>query len=381
MSRAARSAAARSATARREVDVLVISLGTTFGLQAADEQLVRALQRAGLTVELARAAPVRAVRTLPLTDLTQALAARSAARAALRRVTPRRLIYSTTTAALLWPRPGAIRFDALAQATRPGRHGVWQRAVERRRLRAATLLLPWAEGSLAGADAAALARPRVVVPIAIGGDAAPGGASASAPADAVTGARSAAAALLATLAPGEQAVAVTYAADARKKGLDRLLAAWALVRRPGEQLLVTGRAQLPPELGTPAGVRCVGRLEPGVFPALVGAVGVLALAPRREDYGLVQLEALAEGARVVTCAATGPYAALPLIRALWPEQVVADGDDAAALGAALRHAIDAGSSEAERARAAAAVAPWQPAALQRRVERELVPTLFPERAS
>ena len=29
------------------------------------------------------------------------------------------MIYSSVTAALLWPRPGAIRFDALAAANRP----------------------------------------------------------------------------------------------------------------------------------------------------------------------------------------------------------------------------------------------------------------------
>ena len=49
---------------------------------------------------------------------------------------PDAVIYSTITAALLAPAPGAIRFDALGAANRPGRHGVWQRPRERRRARA-----------------------------------------------------------------------------------------------------------------------------------------------------------------------------------------------------------------------------------------------------
>src|ERR687890_404960 len=53
----------------------------------------------------------------------------------------------------LGPEPGAIRFDAPAAANRPGRHGIWQRPVERRRFAAAPLLLPWSEGALAQAPA------------------------------------------------------------------------------------------------------------------------------------------------------------------------------------------------------------------------------------
>ena len=98
---------------------------------------------------IVRAEPPRAARTLMLTDLLWALAARRAAVAELRRIEARALLYSSTTAALFWPRPGAIRFDAPAAGNRPGRHGLWQRPLERRRLREAPLLLPWSEGGLA----------------------------------------------------------------------------------------------------------------------------------------------------------------------------------------------------------------------------------------
>ena len=60
-----------------------------------------------------------------------------------------RSIYASATAGLLGPRPGAIWFDSPAAENRPGRHGVWQRPVERRRVARAPLLLPMSEGGLA----------------------------------------------------------------------------------------------------------------------------------------------------------------------------------------------------------------------------------------
>src|SRR4051812_12171603 len=100
---------------------------------------------------------------MALTDLVWARAARAAARAALAEHRPRAILYSTTTATLLWPAPGAIRFDAPAAGNRPGRHGVWQRPLERRRLREAPLLVPWAEGSLS--ETPAPHAPAGVVPV------------------------------------------------------------------------------------------------------------------------------------------------------------------------------------------------------------------------
>ena len=124
-------------------DVLFVSLGSTAGLRRADDDLVASMRRAGAAVTIARAEDPGERRTLALTDLVWARAAQRTAQAALKSGSPRAVLYSTSTAALLWPRPGAIRYDALAAANRPGRHGVWQRPLERRRLRQATLLLPW----------------------------------------------------------------------------------------------------------------------------------------------------------------------------------------------------------------------------------------------
>ena len=93
--------------------------------------------------------------------------ARRAAAAGVAAHRPRAIIYSSTTAALLGPAPGAIRFDAPAAGNRPGRHGVWQRPVERggscrrrcscRGARAALAEAPWPRadgGRRAGAGGA-----------------------------------------------------------------------------------------------------------------------------------------------------------------------------------------------------------------------------------
>ena len=95
--------------------------GSTAGLRAADAELAGALRRAGASVAVVAAAPPRE-RAHARAD-RPALGARRAARppsAALAEHRPRAVVYSTTTAALLWPRPGAIRFDAPAAGNRPG---------------------------------------------------------------------------------------------------------------------------------------------------------------------------------------------------------------------------------------------------------------------
>ena len=148
------------------IDVLVVSLGSTAGLRAADDELVASLRRAGAETVLVSAAHQRDVPTLALTDLLWARAARAAAYAGIVENRPRAVLYSTTTAALFWPRAGAIRFDSLAAANRPGRHGVWQRGREARRLREASVLVPWDPGSLDGAGD--VRTPSIVVPVPVG---------------------------------------------------------------------------------------------------------------------------------------------------------------------------------------------------------------------
>ncbi|HEY0345232.1 MAG TPA: glycosyltransferase, partial [Solirubrobacteraceae bacterium] len=300
-----------------------------------------ALRRAGASVAVANARPPRELRTYALTDLAWAWSARAAAIAGLRAHAPRCVLYSTVTTALLWPRPGAIRYDAPAAANRPGRHGLWQRPLERRRLAAAPLLVPVDGGTLA--ETPRPHAPAVVVPIAV-----------EPSADGVARRRDIA--------------VLTYAANPHKKGLDRVLAAWAAARREGEELVVAG-ADLRVDA---AGVRVAGRLEPADYRALLRRARVFVAAPRREDYGVAQLEALAEGCVLVTTAAPGPYAALPLARALDPRLVVSDDG---ALAGALRTALDDPLSGYAR-RAATAVEPFSRSAVDALVRNELLPRLL-----
>ncbi len=339
------------------LDVLIVSLGSTTGLRSADESLAASIERAGATVEIAPAREPRAVRTMVATDLLWARAARAAAEQRLNGppgTRPRAVIYSSTTAALLWPRPGAIRFDAPAAANRPGRHGLWQRPLERRRLGQATLLLPMSEGGLAEVPPAARAGDRALV---IGLAVEPSG----------------------PVELERDIAAITYAANPVKKGLGRVLAAWRALRRnqgpsrrgelvvagaDGEELRAAGF-----DLAAEEGVRCVGRLGSAEYRALLRRSRVFVCAPRREDYGAAQLEALADGCMLVTTLAPGPYAALPIARELDDRLL---GED---LAGALRSALD-DPAEGYAARAARALAPFSRAAIDQRVERELLPRLL-----
>jgi hypothetical protein len=295
------------------------------------------------------------VRTLMLTDLRWARAARRAAAQMLERlggVAPRSIVYSSTTAALLWPRPGAIRFDAPAAGNRPARGGLWQRPLESRRLARAPLLLPWSEGAMREAPPSAHHGRVLVLPVAV---------SSSGPPE-----------------PRRDIAAITYAANPLKKGLGRVLEAWRRLSAtggpPGELVVAGVAADELEKAGLAAGgagVRVVGPLAPGDYRALVRRARVFVCAPRREDYGIAQLEALADGCLLVTTPAPGPYAALPLARALDPRLV---GED---LEAALRLALsEPPAGYAERARAA--LAPFSPAAVDRLVAEQLLARLLGE---
>jgi hypothetical protein len=323
-------------------DVLLVSLGSTTGLRASDEAFAELLRSGGATVEVARAEPQRQVRTLALTDLLWARASAAAARSALAAQQPRAVVYSSVTAALLWPRPGAIRFDASSAENRPGHDGIWQRPLERRRLAEAPLLIPTSAAALAASPAAGA--DAVVVPIPVAASAA-----ARPPA-------------------GREIAAITYASDPEKKGLGRVLAAWAQARRGDERLVVAGldasRVPNPDD-----GVELVGKLDPEQYRDLLGRSKLFLCAPRREDYGIAQLEALADGCQLVTTEALGGYEALALARELDARLV---GDD---LTIAIRTALDDPSPD-YFVRAGELLEPYSPAAVQRIVNEQLLTRLL-----
>lgn len=346
--------------------MLLVSLGSTGGLRAADEELLASLRRAGASAEMVRAQPPREVRTLMLTDLLWARAARGAVNAGLARMRPRALIYSSTTAALLWPAPGAIRFDAPAAGNRPGRHGLWQRPLERRRLREAPLLLPLSDGGLSEAPTSVRASRVLVLPVPVEPSRTPSHASGDALQADGQGMAGAG-------APARDIAAITYAANPTKKGLDRILSAWSQVRKAGEELVVVGTSEnelrklgyvLPCE-----GARIVSMLPQDDYRALLRRTRVFVCAARREDYGAAQLEALADGCVLVTTPSPGPYAALPIARELDGRLV---GED---LATAMRVALDdplPGYGE----HALQALAPYRRLEFDRLVAEQLLPRLL-----
>jgi hypothetical protein len=296
-----------------------------------------------------------------LTDLAWARAARAAAVSALAtvgRARPPAVVYSSTTAAMLWPRPGAIRYDAPSAANRPGRHGLWQRPLERRRLGQAPLLLPWSEGALhESPPQARLGDRAVIVPVPV---------EPSGPPE-----------------PVRDIAAITYAANPLKKGLDRVLAAWRALRAgrptgraldPADELVLAGASAQELEregfsVGAEDGVRVAGALPAGEYRALVRRARVFVCAPRREDYGVAQLEALADGCVLVTTPSPGPYAALPIARAL--DGRLASEDLIGALHAGL---FEPSVGYAERANQA--LAPFTRDAVDRLVSQALLGRLL-----
>jgi hypothetical protein len=326
-------------------DIVIVSVTSTTGWGNAARQLAASLTAAGARVGIAETGTVPEVRTFMATDFVQALAARRTAAAALAAHRPRALIYCSITAALLWPAPGAIWLDAIAAENRPGRHGIWQRRLELRRLAAAPLVITMAADSLASIDPRD--RPAtVVVPVAIerSGTAAP------------TDVR--------------DIDVLAYTGDPVKRRLDFILSSWQRARRDGEQLVVSGIDRETAGVEAPDGVRFTGRLAPAEFRALLRRARVFVTSPRREDFGIAALEALADGAMLVTTPAPGPYPARELARALDP-RLVSD-DIATALRRALDEPLD-GYAE----RAAELVEPFGLSSVSTTLRERVLPRLLP----
>jgi len=159
-----------------------------------------------------------------------------------------------------------------------------------------------------------------------------------------------------------------------------VLEAWRALRREPRapergRLLVAGASSQELRaagiaLEAEPGVQLTGRLEPTEFRALLRRSRVFLCAPRREDYGAAQLEALADGCMLVSTPAPGPYVALQIARRLDGRLI---GED---LAGALRIALDEprpGYAELARAE----LEPFSRAAIDQRVARELLPRLLP----
>ncbi len=320
------------------LDILVVTIEGTTGWGSAARELIDAFRRAGATVESVGTGPLPQVRTFMLTDLVAARAARRAAARGIAQHKPAAVVYCSITAALLWPTPGAIWVDTVSAENRPGRHGIWQRAVERRRLERAPVVLVMSERSLAPLGG----RPRVdteLVPVPVQ----PSGPAVE-----------------------RDIAALTYAGNPEKKRLDHILAAWSRARRGDEKLVVAGIDGLAPA----EGLELAGRLAPDDYRALLRRARAFVAAPTREDYGIAPLEALADGCQLVTTPSPGPYPALELARRLDPRLV---GDD---LATAIRVALDDPSPD-YAGRARELIAPFSREAVDAVIAERVLPRLVP----
>jgi glycosyltransferase involved in cell wall biosynthesis len=348
---------------------------TTPGLRRGDDSLADALRRLGCSVaevspnyKIRRLLPVsRFIGVVP--DLAQILDARRATTAALKRFQPKCIIYCPWFPSAMQPKSRlgsatAIRFDSPPSLSRRGRGGAFVlRALERRAFRATGLLLPWGvrvpENLLAvlPIDARIVALP---VPIAAGRpDSDP-----DSPRSALT---------------------VFYAgSNPHKKGLDIALSAW---RRAAPATMRLAIAGIEPDVGkrwcnrhrveVADTVDWVGCLEPEAFRQLLRTCSFYLAASRYEDHGLAQLEALSEGALLVTVPSAGPFEAITLARAL-PGELVAGEISSQALADALKSAFalpdDVRSTYRTRAQALTAV--YSAATLDERLRNQVLPDLL-----
>jgi glycosyltransferase involved in cell wall biosynthesis len=355
------------------VDIAIVSLGTTMGWRRGDEALAEHVEAAGATCELRpmRLGAARHLqRSMALTDVVQALAARRAAAG----IDARAVVYSSITAALLQPlrRPHAIRFDTIAALSRPGIGGAWQRRRERTVLARADLLLPWSE---AAGDAALRSLAGPVAPTGRGEENRPDGPEVVVLPCVVD---------VPAAGASDAPEATAYAANPEKRGLDVLCAAWSAGAPEGARLVVGGidRHDALRWLGRqgvaePNGIEFAGAVPRERWTALVAGSRVYVSAARYEDWGVAQMEALAAGTPLVTVPTPGPNAALPLARELGPNLIARDMT-AAALAEALRAGL--AMSDDARARYAAAarglLAPYSDAAVRTIVGERVVPALL-----
>ncbi len=309
------------------VDLLYVAAGTTAGLQRSDAAFVAAAQKLGLeivTVSSTFSLPWRlrkiVWRSLLAIDTFEAASLALATRRALRAYEPRAIVYGTSHAALLQfqahRRPTAIRFDTPAQLSRRGARFGPEHVLERRRFKAARVLLPWG----VDVDAAVSAyvpdgTAAVPLPIPISGT------------DSVP-------------ASSRDRLVLAYAANPEKKGLALITQAWSQAQPHGYRLLITGLDEAAARsflntvgLDLPVGTEYAGKVSASEHRALTRRAAVYLAASRYEDYGIAQLEALADGALLVTTRSDGPYAALTLAQQLDPRLVAARAEPDALAGA------------------------------------------------
>jgi hypothetical protein len=267
-------------------------------------------------------------------------------------------LFSTTTAAMLargHGLPYAVRLDSPAALNRRGARNAPVRRLERRSLGRARLIIPIGAAGAAALPAGSAPAEVVPVPIEPSGD---------------------------TEGPRDLDLAVGYASDTAK-GLDLLCAAWAQVggsarleifgiERDAALSFLRRRS-----VSEPPRVRFRGIVGADAFRATLRRARCFVSAARWEDFGQAPLEALRDGALLVTTPAEGPYEALAIARELDPGLVTPDLDPAS-VAAAIRAAfgLDGASHAAYRARSAPLLEPYRRQSAVTALSERVLPVLL-----
>jgi hypothetical protein len=254
----------------------------------------------------------------------------------------------------------AIRFDLPARVNRRGFGSGLLHALERRAMRRMRALLPWGMEASPEAHDIAGHVPVVALPISI---------------EAPVRNR-----------PEREPLALAYAGNPEKKGLDILVGAWSQRAPDGWRLVITGiagedgrRFLSARGVNVPPSVEWAGNLPPDEHDDVLDSAAIYLSASRYEDYGLAQLEALGRGALLVTCPSAGRYEALSIQRALDPRLVAADCTPEA-LAKALSVALSLSTEErlSIQKRARMHLQPHSREEVKRRLQEQVLPLLLPQ---
>lgn len=347
------------------VDVLVLSLGTTRGLQVADAELLEMLRDADASatvVGVRMGLSGRLRRGYPLTEMVEAYAARRALAAGIRRHKPRSLILATSTNSLLTDTEGlpfAVWFDAPGRENRAGLRNSVIHVLERRSFKRAAVLLPWSPQAMTTLPRGIAPALPISPPIA--------NSSGS------------------TSSIERERLVVAYAPEPWGKGLELVCRTWSVAGAAvGARLQIMG---ITPERGLdyldscglelPAGAEFPGMVTQDEFHAVLDRASVFLSGARWEDFGLAPLEALDHGAALVAAPGAGPFPALAVARSLEPRFVAADLSPPA-LAEALQAALSATDEELAqyRARALTLLEPYRREHIVERLRDEVLPRLL-----
>ena len=171
-----------------------------------------------------------------------------------------------------------------------------------------------------------------------------------------------------------RAAAVIYAGNPHKKGLDLAVAAWTEVKSAAE-LFVTGIEERAARgflaqrnVVVPPTVRFLGRLPTAEHRALTRSAAVYLSTSRREEYGNTQLEALIDGALLVSGPTDGSAEPRALACRLAPDLVAPDFAAGLVRSIELGLGFDLGAAAAYRRCAQQLLQAYSPEAFERQVD-------------